>query len=295
MNEKYSEPAEESETITVSSPEARPIDEWAAADESATPHLVQRVERILESGKTFTNEEIVCRLNEDGYGQANPHSVRGCLSDAFQSKRIRRLRKGLYASMNLPEEDIIPPNLLTLEEGVAQIVNEASEPLSNSAIFDALTNEDFEVISLKDANKIIARICKMGLIKRLRRGLYAAPDYTGPLPKPERKKEAPAPVFSLKSSSPSEAEAEAEAEAKRYKKDGYYILRRKAKLPSQSTIGIGRKISKIIDSFEGDITVDEVFEELAGPDCKDFNRQNFEPLVASVIRRTQKFYQLKEK
>ena len=183
--------------------------------------------------------------------------------------------------------------------------------MSNAAILAALANDGFKAHTLKSTNSQIARVNKKGLIKRLRRGLYAASGYSGPLsavaerkPKKEvaairarkpvpkvKKKNALNPGADSKTplkkrkrrtASPEAPATAARPESKRQKK---------AQPPFQPAVSIGRRISQIVNHWDGETTVEEVFSELAKSGFKSLDRQNLEPLVASVIDRKQRFKQ----
>ena len=282
-------------------------------DVEAIQALSVRILKTLESsGRPMSLKEVAAALAKGNSTPANLSSVKAYLSGACSKGQIKRLRRGVYASPNLSLENFVCSVQPTLEERTVRIINAADQPLSNSAIFAALANDGFKAHALNTTNSAIAKAYSKGQIKRLRRGLYAASDYSGPLPAVvdrQREKKVSAAVRSQKPAPKAKSEnspkraANPQNPPKKQKRKSKTrsqtqpptIARpkrqKKAEAPPRP-LGAGRRIPQIVDRFGGDITVDEVFTELAKLGFKDLNHQHFEPLIASVIRRKRRFLQL---
>ena len=236
--------------------------------------LNRAVIRALEStGKPMSIREVVVALDQSPTPNNINRALRA-LSRAYKGAQIQRCDKGVYASRNFG--GVYEPNKKqTLSTSVLETLENSGRPMSVKQIVAVLNQTNVDPVKAASVKALLSKASARGRVKRLRPGLYVAPDYSGPIPDAPARREN-RPVSRRQQTADTRPVAKTAGKKKAAKKADAIV---------RPPMSIGRKIPLIVDHWEGQVTVDEVFSELERAGYKDLNRQSWEPLVISVLGR----------
>ena len=159
--------------------------DWLPADEFSQGDIVVC---ILELAATpLDSSEIRAIFGAVGFGEVKPVNLDRLLSTACLKGRIERLKRGTYARLGYREEpDKLGEDSLptwprpSLDSRIAAAV--AGGPLTCSEIRDRLNGDGLKAAGAGSVRSRLSACQSRGRLKRLRRGLYALPDFEGEVP-----------------------------------------------------------------------------------------------------------------
>ena len=134
-----------------------------------TENIEKRFLKLLAEGGEMEIPDIIGGLKADGQPPVVAGSLINQLGISCREGRIKRLGKGLYASVDFESPDLSPEKL---KARTLAVLEAAGKPLARKEIFAGLNREGEAPIKPSRVKHILRRAGERGEVKRLRRGVY---------------------------------------------------------------------------------------------------------------------------
>ena len=260
--------------------------------------ITSRIIEILDTyGGALESSDIARRLIENGSTAINRSEICTHLSALNKRGKIKRLAKGVYASLSYDERGYEAPK--AINEVVLEFIESYERPVLMTEIIVKLVGDNYGKAKANRVRSTVAYLCRNKKIKRLDKGVYAPAKFTGsyvhqsPIrrPNPKERQKATASSGNVKKESSGNRKelpslknpaANANPESSQDRNDNILKQAQRSKM-----LTVGARVAKIINNQIGPTNADAVIRILNVDGFRRVNPETVRPLIETRLRRKQ--------
>ena len=260
--------------------------------------ITSRIIEILDTyGGALKSSDIAHRLIENGSTDIAQAKICTYLSELNKTGKIKRLARGVYASLSCDERGYEAPK--AINEVVLELIESYERPVLITEIIVKLVGDNYGKAEADKLRSTVAYLHRNKKIKRLDKGVYAPAKLTGsyvhqsPIrrPNPKERQKATTSSGNVKKGSSSNRKelpslknpaANANPESSQNRNDNNLKQVQRLKMPT-----VGARIAKVINNQIAPRNADEVIRILNTDGFRKVNPETVRPLIEARLRRKQ--------